>query len=174
MEYRKLSYRRQFPDTFGQFYPSLMKEAADKARDKVGEGQAPGLVKTITFVTTEACTLNCSYCYQVDKDHGAIMSKETAMKAVDMILDNSKMEGYINSEETPGIIIDFIGGEPLLQVELMDFICDYFRYKATMLNHPWAKYHMFNFTSNGTLYFTEPVQRFLKEKSRQIKFYNYH
>ena len=139
MDYRKVNYRRQFPDTFAQFYPKLIENAIELSKDKVGDGQAPGLVKTITFVTTEACTLNCSYCYQVDKNHSAIMTKETAMKGVDMILDDSMMEGYINSKETPGVVIDFIGGEPLLQVELMDFICDYFRYKATMLNHPWAK-----------------------------------
>lgn len=170
MDYRKVNYRRQFPDTFAQFYPKLVENAIELSKDKVGDGQAPGLVKTITFVTTEACTLNCSYCYQVDKNHGAIMTKETAMKGVDMILDDSMMEGYINSKETPGVVIDFIGGEPLLQVELMDFICDYFRYKATMLNHPWAKNHMFNFTSNGTLYFTDEVQRFLKKNKGRLSF----
>ena len=172
MTYRKVNYRRQFPDTFGQFYPKLVSEASQIATERgtVSEGQTAGLVKTITFVTTEACTLNCSYCYQVDKDHSAIMTKETAMKGVDMILDDNKMIGYINSEETPGVVIDFIGGEPLLQVELMDFICDYFRYKATMLNHPWAKYHMFNFTSNGTLYFKPEVQRFIKKNADRLSF----
>lgn len=169
MTYRKTAYRKQFQDTFSQYYPELLSQAMIN-KEKNNDGRAAGLVKTITFVVTEGCTLNCSYCYQVDKDHSAIMSKETAMKAVDMILDDSRMEGYINSIETPGIVIDFIGGEPLLQIELIDFICDYFRYKTVMLNHPWAYNHMFNFTSNGTLYFTEPVQRFLKKNRGRLSF----
>lgn len=169
MTYRKGNYRRQFPDTFGLYYPELIRESVESGKTQ-REGQSVGLVKTITFVITEACTLNCSYCYQVDKNHSAVMTKETAMKGVDMILNDSLMEGYINSKETPGIVIDFIGGEPLLYVDIMDFVCDYFRYKATILNHPWANNYMFNFTSNGTLYFTEPVQRFLKKNKGRLSF----
>lgn len=172
---RKVHYRREFSDTFSLLYPELVDERKKLEAEKsvlscTGLNQYLGLVKTITFVVTEGCTLNCSYCYQVDKDHNAIMSKETAIKAVDMILDDSKMEGYINSKDTPGVIIDFIGGEPLLQVELMDFICDYFRYKADQLNHPWLNNHMINFTSNGTLYMNEKVQRFLKKNSGRLSF----
>ena len=166
MAYRKVNYRKQFSDTFNLFYPELVEETL-KYKDP---GSQATTVKTITFVTTEACTLNCSYCYQVDKDFSKVMTKETAMKAVDMILDDSKMEGYINSKETPGVIIDFIGGEPLLYVDIMDFVCDYFRYKATEMNHPWADNHMFNFTTNGTLYFTEPVQKFIKKNKGRLSF----
>lgn len=161
---RQLDYRRQFQDTFTKFYPELVTQAKTLGISN------NLLTKTITFVVTEGCTLNCSYCYQVDKNQQAIMDKETARKAVDMILNDSMMVGYINSAETPGVIIDFIGGEPLLQVELMDFICDYFRFKTTEMNHPWAKYHMFNFTSNGTLYFDERVQKFIAKNAGRLSF----
>lgn len=158
---REMGSRRQFQDHFLELYPELRGTPNEK-----GEGHLA--TKSITFVVTENCNLRCSYCYECHKDYEAVMSKETARKAVDMILTDSMMEGYINSEETPGVIIEFIGGEPLLQIELIDYICDYFRYKAFELNHPWYKYHMLNMTSNGVLYNDPRVQQFIKKNSGRL------
>jgi sulfatase maturation enzyme AslB (radical SAM superfamily) len=56
------------------------------------------------------------------------MSFETAKKFIDMLLDSETEEDnpYINIENSPGLIIEFIGGEPFLEIELMDQITDYF------------------------------------------------
>lgn len=89
-------------------------------------------------------------CYETHKT-GKKMSIETAKKAVDSIFDKEKMNGYI-TDHNKCAIIEFIGGEPFLNIEVMDFICEYFLFKASTLNHPWAKYYMFSVTTNGTLF----------------------
>lgn len=162
---RDLNFRRQWQDLF----PTLFKDISENAHKYNEENRIADqmITKNITFVVTESCNLACSYCYECNKDHKKVMTKETAMKAIDMILDDNKMEGYINSNSNPSVIIEFIGGEPLLQIELLDFICDYFRYKTFELNHPWYKYHMFNITTNGILYNTPEVIKFFdKNKGR--------
>lgn len=154
-------HRRQFQDAFAKMYPEFLKH------DNIREGHSGVPVKVITFVVCETCTLNCSYCYQCDKNQKAVMTKETAKAAVDMILDREKMNGYMDPDDCKGIVLDFIGGEPLLNIEVMDYIVDYFRYKATLMNHPWGKYYMISITSNGTNYFDEKVQKFMqKNKNR--------
>lgn len=147
--------RTQFGDAFVKMFPEFRAKNA-------------AAVKTITFVVTEDCTLRCSYCYQCNKDFGSNMTKKTAMKAVDTILSDEKMNGYIDSSVTKGVILDFIGGEPLLAVELIGFICDYFRYKAYKLGHPWAKNHMFSISTNGTEYFRPEVQNFIQKNAARL------
>ena len=96
------------------------------------------------------------------------MTREVAFKAIDTILDQDKMGGYLDPEETPGVILDFIGGEPLLEIELIEDIVDYFRWKAFELNHPWLDCYMFSFSSNGLLYFDKNVQRFLDKNDGRV------
>lgn len=123
--------------------------------------------RTATFVVTEDCTLRCKYCYQGSKSK-RFMTKETAKKAIDMIFAESmKEEGYLNPKNSKCIILDFIGGEPLLNISVIDYACEYFKWKAVMLNHHWQLYYIINVTTNGTEYFRPEVQQFLfKNKGR--------
>lgn len=102
-------------------------------------------------------------CYEHNKDHTSYMSKETAKKAIDTILNDEMMGGYIDSSKSPGVIIEFMGGEPLLNIDIMHYIADYFLLRSYELKHPFSKYHMFNFTTNGSLFFDPRVQDFLKK-----------
>ena len=125
-------------------------------------------VRNITFQVTEACNMACTYCYQHDKTPRA-MSFETGKKFIDLLLEPSeKSIGYINSVECPGCILEFIGGEPFLEIELIDRLTDYFIERCMELNHPWATRYRISFSSNGLLYFTEPVQRYLNKHSGRI------
>lgn len=155
---RKQGYRSQYQDLFVQMYPELCNS----------ESKALA-TKTITFVTTEACPLRCSYCYQCNKNHSAIMSLEVAEKAIDTILSDEKMHGYMNSKDSPSVILDFIGGEPLLEAELMDKIIQMFRKKAFLAGHPWAKYHMISISSNGIPIITNPAAlEFIKKYQNKL------
>lgn len=124
-------------------------------------------VKNITFVVTEKCNLDCTYCYEVHKS-GKKMSKEIGKQAVDFIFDKEKINGYYDLDDCPGVILEFIGGEPLLEIELMDYIVEYFKFKAFEINHPWATNYMINITSNGILFNTDKVQNFLKRNSGKV------
>ena len=55
------------------------------------------------------------------------MSWETAKKFIDLILASDERTAvYLKSRECPGVMLDFIGGEPLLEIDLISDICDYF------------------------------------------------
>lgn len=130
-------------------------------------GENVGNIKTVTFQITEDCNLCCTYCYQINKAKNR-MSFETAKKFIDLLIEDSyKDNTYFSLNETEGIIIEFIGGEPLLEIELMDQITDYFRNQLILLKHPWCKYFRISMISNGVLYFTEEFQKYLK-KNREI------
>lgn len=66
---------------------------------------------------THRCNLSCIYCYQ-KHDTSNRMNYETAKKSVDWIFTN--IPSGKNS-----VTINFIGGEPLLEFELMQQIYDY-------------------------------------------------
>ncbi len=73
---------------------------------------------------------------------------------------------YIFSEPTfiseSDIILDFIGGEPLLEIALINKIVSYFLYKASESNHIWQKNYTIRITTNGLLYSSDEVQQFIK------------
>ena len=125
--------------------------------------------KTVTFVVTEDCTLRCSYCYECHKNNKNKMSLETAKKCVDLLFEEDmKNSPYINEREATALILEFIGGEPLLEIELIDNIMDYFLKKAVSLNHRWKTEYMISMISNGTQYFTEPVQKFIEKYKKRL------
>lgn len=127
-------------------------------------------VKTVTFQVTDTCNLCCTYCYQINK-HTNKMSFEIAKKSVDLMFKDYEREGsYLYKDKCEGIIVEFIGGEPLLEIELIEKICDYFMWKAITLKHPWAETVMFSMISNGLLYFDEKVQHFLKKYNKKLSF----
>lgn len=139
-----------------------------KAHETYAETKDPDLkVKNITFVVTERCNLNCSYCYEIHKT-GAVMTKDIAKQAVDFLFDKEKVNGYFTVKKSPAVILEFIGGEPLLEIDLMNFIVEYFKQKAFSFNHPWATNYMISFTSNGVLYRDKRVQDFLKRNKGKV------
>lgn len=116
-----------------------------------------------TFQVTDACNLACSYCYQINKGKHK-MSFDVAKKFIDLLLDNNEFtQQYIDTYNSKAIILNFIGGEPLLEIELIDQICDYFYTQAILKDHPWQYNWMIAISSNGVLYFDPKVQSFIKK-----------
>lgn len=111
--------------------------------------------KSITFIVTKDCQLACKYCYLVGKNTNERMTLDIATKAIDYILINDKLF------DNEGVIWDFIGGEPFLEIDLIDSICDYIKTRMFELNHKWFNDYMFSFTTNGINYNTEKVQNFI-------------
>jgi radical SAM peptide maturase (CXXX-repeat target family) len=120
--------------------------------------------RNITFQITDDCCLNCSYCYQINKGHKK-MTKETAKQAVDLLFkmyDDDVENAFIN-KNTHGIILDFIGGEPFMNVPIMDFIIEYFIDKCIETDHEWLINFRASLATNGMLYFEPEVQDFIKK-----------
>lgn len=124
-------------------------------------------VKTITFQVTEDCCMACTYCYQNHKTKNKL-NFETAKKFIDVLLN----DGYecINTSNSLGIIIDFIGGEPLMEIDLIEQICNYMLNTMIEKKHPWLYFCQFSMGSNGILYDTPKVQQFFKKYGRMFSF----
>ena len=129
---------------------------------KIPDAWREGKTKEITFCITEACNLACKYCYMKGKNTTNKMSFETAKKVVDDILSNRE---FFNQE---AVVWDFIGGEPFLEINLIDKISDYIKLQMYNTNHPWFNKYRFNFASNGLLYRTPDVQRYIKKNKGHI------
>lgn len=119
-------------------------------------------VQNITFIVTESCNLACSYCYESHKT-GKRMSKATAWAALDMLFNKEKINGYYDFDKTKAVILDFIGGEPLLEIGLIDDICSEFSYRSFKENPPWGLNYMFSFSTNGILFDAPDVHRYFKK-----------
>ncbi|MBP3254037.1 MAG: radical SAM peptide maturase, CXXX-repeat target family [Bacteroidales bacterium] len=116
-----------------------------------------GMYKSITFIVTKDCQLACKYCYLVGKNEKERMTFEVAKQAIDYIL--AREEEFTEQSVT----WDFIGGEPFLEIELIDKICDYLKLRMFELNHHWFNSYRFNFSTNGINYSTKAVQDYIKK-----------
>ena len=117
-----------------------------------------------TFIANNLITHNC---YQFNKSP-MNMKFETAKEFIDKLLNDEY--GYINRYNSPAIIIEFIGGEPLLQINLTRKIYEYFLMRCYELQHPWFTMHRLSICSNGLQYFDPNVQAFFRDYSHQISF----
>lgn len=116
-----------------------------------------GTSKNITFIVTKDCQLACKYCYLVGKNTKERMTWDVAKNAIDYILTNE------NEFREDSVIWDFIGGEPFLEIELIDKICDYLKTEMYRLNHHWFNSYRFSFSTNGINYQDDKVQAFIKK-----------
>ena len=73
-----------------------------------------------SICVTHRCNLNCIYCYQ-KHDNTSRMTFETAKGVIDWIFQNVP-------ENKNGIEINIIGGEPLLEFDLIKEMVEYTRY----------------------------------------------
>ena len=125
-------------------------------------GWQDGMAKSITFIVTKDCQLACKYCYLVGKNTKERLTWEVAKEAIDYILDR---EDEFREES---VIWDFIGGEPFLEIELIDKICDYLKTEMYRREHHWFNSYRFSFSTNGINYHTEKVQRFIEKNHNHL------
>lgn len=117
--------------------------------------------QSITFIVTEDCNLRCKYCYITHKASNKRMNFDTAKRFIDYILT-------ADIRHADEVIIEFFGGEPMIEMELVDQISDYFKKKAFELNHPWAWRYRFNFATNGVNYGSPEVQAYIRKNFGKV------
>ena len=126
------------------------------------QGWQSGIAKSITFIVTKDCQLACKYCYLVGKNSKERMSWEIAKAAIDYILNHEE------EMKEESVIWDFIGGEPFLEIDLIDKICDYLKVEMFRRNHHWFNSYRFSFSTNGINYGSEKVQDFIKKNREHL------
>ena len=92
----------------------------------------------ISIWVTWLCNLNCSYCYEKAYRNDDNMTIEYAVKVIIFI------ENHLKQMHANECYIQFHGGEPLLNIEVIKYIVDALRRNVEV------KY-MFSLTTNGTL-----------------------
>jgi six-cys-in-45 modification radical SAM protein len=102
----------------------------------------PTNVKAICLNVAHTCNLSCEYCFaKGGKYHGpdAIMTTEIAKKAIDFLISNSG--NHYNLD------VDFFGGEPLMNWNVVKETVEY----ARSLEEKYNKHFNFTLTTNGML-----------------------
>lgn len=118
---------------------------------------------TFTFVLTEACQLVCKYCYFSGKNRVNHMTFDIAKKGIDYLLENRNIFSHKK------IVFDFIGGEPFLEINLINEISSYLKRRMYELNHPWFDDYMFSISTNGLLYSDDRVRKFIRNNKEHLE-----
>lgn len=161
MNNKKFIRAEQYQDMISRFYPFPYNR--EKETNKIQTAN-------VTFQVTDACNLRCTYCYQINKGTHS-MPFEVAQKFIDMLLENDEnTQQYLDTKTCDAIVIEFIGGEPFLEVDLMDQIMEYFIKRMIETDHPWQYNWRISISSNGTLYFDPKVQAFIKKWIEHLSF----
>lgn len=126
------------------------------------QGWRGGMAKSITFIVTKDCQLACKYCYLVGKNSKERMSWDIAKQAIDYIFSHE------DDFKEKDAIFDFIGGEPFLEIALIDKICDYIKVELFRRDHHWFNSYRFNITTNGINYHEAKVQDFIQKNIKHL------
>ncbi len=100
------------------------------------------VVKALCLHISHTCNLNCSYCFASQgkyKGDKAFMSLEVGKQAIDFLIKNSGKRRNLE--------VDFFGGEPLMNWEVVKQIVKYAREQEKAYN----KNFRFTLTTNGVL-----------------------
>lgn len=131
-------------------------------------GDSASKVINATIQVTDSCNLACTYCYQINKKKH-IMDSETGKEFIDMLLLGTKgVKEYLG--QIDGLILEFIGGEPFLAIDLIEELTDYLIDKMIELNHPFLDKYRISICSNGVLYFDPKVQAYIKKHFNHLSF----
>jgi uncharacterized protein len=119
------------------FVPDTFEPMAGKLKEKTS-----GVVKALCIHIAHTCNLNCSYCFASQgKYHGerAMMSYEVGKRALDFLIENSGTRHNLE--------VDFFGGEPLMNFDVVKQLVAY----ARSIEKEHNKNFRFTLTTNGVL-----------------------
>ena len=112
-------------------------------REKAASMQQQALVKALCLHVSHDCNLRCKYCFASTGDFGTghrmTMDFETAKRAIDFVIAKS---GHRRNIE-----VDFFGGEPLMNWDVVKQLVEY----ARSVEKERGKNFRFTLTTNGML-----------------------
>ena len=117
------------------------------------------VVKALCLHVAHTCNLNCSYCFASQgKYHGdrALMSFEVGKRALDFLMENSGTRTNLE--------VDFFGGEPLMNWDVVKQLVEY----ARSVEKEHHKNFRFTLTTNGLLIDDEVIEFCNKEMSNVV------
>ena len=136
------------------FAPDTFKPMAGKLKEKTA-----GVVKALCLHIAHTCNLNCAYCFASQgKYHGerAVMSFEVGKRALDFLIEHSGTRRNLE--------VDFFGGEPLMNFEVVKQLVAY----ARSIEKEHNKNFRFTLTTNGVLVDDEVIEWANRECSNVV------
>ena len=136
------------------FTPDTFEPMADQLKAKTA-----GVVKALCLHIAHTCNLNCSYCFASQGHyHGerAVMSYEVGKRALDFLVENSGTRRNLE--------VDFFGGEPLLNFQVVKDLVKY----ARSIEKEKGKNFRFTLTTNGVLIDDDVIDFSNKEMSNVV------
>ncbi|AFM02475.1 six-Cys-in-45 modification radical SAM protein [Desulfitobacterium dehalogenans ATCC 51507] len=119
---------------------------------------AKPIVKAICLHVAHDCNLRCNYCFAGTGAFGGdrgLMDLETGKKAIDFVLEASAHRKHCE--------VDFFGGEPLLNVQMVKDVVQYGKKAA----RDKGKTIKFTLTTNAVL-LSEEIQNFLEQEDISV------
>ena len=136
------------------FAPDTFASMAGKLKEKTA-----GVVKALCLHVAHTCNLNCAYCFASQgKYHGdrAVMSFEVGKQAFDYLIKNSGTRRNLE--------VDFFGGEPLMNFDVVKQLVAY----ARQIEKEHNKNFRFTLTTNGLLIDDDIIDFANKEMSNVV------
>lgn len=99
-------------------------------------------IKALCLHVAHTCNLNCSYCFAAQgkyQGERALMSFEVGKRALDFLIENSGNRKNLE--------VDFFGGEPLMNFDVVKKLVEY----ARSIEKEHSKNFRFTLTTNGVL-----------------------
>ena len=127
---------------------------ADKLKQKTA-----GVVKALCIHIAHACNLNCAYCFAAQGKYSgdrALMSFEVGKQALDFLVENSGTRRNLE--------VDFFGGEPLMNFDVVKQLVSY----ARSIEKEKNKNFRFTLTTNGVLIDDDVIDFVNKEMSNVV------
>lgn len=106
------------------------------------KAKTSGVIKALCLHIAHTCNLNCEYCFASQgKYHGerSVMSFEVGRRALDFLIENSGSRRNLE--------VDFFGGEPLMNFDVVKRLVEY----ARSVEKQHGKNFRFTLTTNGLL-----------------------
>ena len=136
------------------FAPDTFEPMAGKLKEKTS-----GVVKALCLNIAHTCNLNCEYCFASQgkyKGERAVMSFEVGKRALDWLIENSGSRKNLE--------VDFFGGEPLMNFEVVKRLVAY----ARSIEKEKGKNFRFTLTTNGLLIDDDVIEFANKEMSNVV------
>ena len=119
------------------FSPDTFAPISNKLKEKTS-----GVVKALCLHVAHTCNLNCAYCFASQGKYSgerAVMSEEVGKRALDFLIENSGTRHNLE--------VDFFGGEPLMNFDVVKNLVAYAREREKET----GKNFRFTLTTNGVL-----------------------
>ncbi len=136
------------------FTPDTFEPMAGVLKEKTS-----GVVKALCLHVAHTCNLNCSYCFASQGKYNgerAVMDFETGKRAFDFLIENSGTRKNLE--------VDFFGGEPLMNWQVVKDLVNY----ARSIEKKHNKNFRFTLTTNGILVDDEVIEFANKEMSNVV------